>query len=83
MAQWGCGTLADRAAHDLFFNLRLAAPASRRCLLFLAFCGVHFEDPAAFGARARSSALLSEPGASGGASAPAAAREVEDSSSPP
>ena len=37
---WGAGTLADRAAHDLYFNVRNACQTSKRCLLFAAFSGV-------------------------------------------
>lgn len=57
---WGCATLADRAVHDLFFNVRNMIGTSKRCLLFAAFCGIHGEDTAAFGAKSTCMRLLSD-----------------------
>lgn len=37
--QWGASELAERAAQDLFFNVRSLAPALSRLRLFAAFSG--------------------------------------------
>ena len=39
LRQWGTPELAERAAHDLFFNVRSLAPALPRLRLFGAFSG--------------------------------------------
>lgn len=39
LRQWGTPTLAERAAHDFFFNLRAFAPALSRLRLFAIFAG--------------------------------------------
>lgn len=39
LRQWGTPALAERAAHDLFFNVRSLAPSLSRLRLFGAFTG--------------------------------------------
>lgn len=39
LRQWGMPELAERATHDLFFNVRVLAPALPRVRLFGAFTG--------------------------------------------
>merc|ERR1719446_1507570 len=48
LTKWGCASLAERAIHDLFFNLRNQMNQSKRVQLFAAFLGLH-EDVASFG----------------------------------
>ena len=66
---WGAPSLADRAAHDLYYNVRRHAPTSRRCLLFAAFSGIDNDPISKMGHRVGSSRLLFE-----AATAPAARR---------
>lgn len=60
LAAWGAPTLADRAVHDLYFNVRRHSFSSKRCLLFAAFSGIHFEETSRMGAKRGSSSLLSD-----------------------
>ena len=57
---WGAPSLADRAAHDLYYNVRRHAPTSRRCLLFAAFSGIDNDPVSKMGHRVGSSRLLFE-----------------------
>jgi hypothetical protein len=41
LAKWGCASLAERAIHDLFFNVRNQMNQSKRVQLFAAFLGLH------------------------------------------
>ena len=66
LAKWGCASLAERAIHDLFFNVRNQMSQSKRVQLFAAFNGLH-EDVASFGNAEHPTRLFSEPEANGAA----------------
>ena len=58
---WGVATLADRAVHDLFFNVRNMIGASKRCKLFAAFLGIHADESQSILASKDSTRLFSDP----------------------